>query len=333
MGAKTHQRANILTNSFLRQAEANMALQKAKRGKVGTKRKTKSKTRTKTATQTRKKTRVAVMPTGECSDSFFKYGKNNLAPGIRQALKSAPMNVINTNSGGQIVVPDGEQKANVLVNFLDDTELDALFTAASNAASTGKVVYMGGEMDFMITNHSSATLRFAIYVISQRRDVNESAVEKWSGGIDDTGGSATNYSDFGSRPFHSYEFNLWKKVLTVVPFCLAPGQTHVHHFKYARKRVYNTGTSGQTSLAYLKGWTLEFLVVAHGVAATDSTGASTTLADGQFNYIWAKRHKVKSLADKAPLMTYTNGLPTKGTITTRLYNTDTSAVANVDTTD
>lgn len=279
--------------------------------------------------------RTHTVGAGEVTDSSSSIGGNALPKGLRDTLKICPSNFINDTGGGQIVVADGEQRCATLLTFLNKTELDTLSTAVGNAGSAGKLAYLGGRGDLMITNHGSGTLRFYLYVVITRRDSDGSAPTKFLEGIDDTGGTATSYTDFGARPHMSYEYKIFKKTHAIVAFNLAPGQTHVHHFTSNAKRIYDSGTAAQVvgGIVYLKGWTTELMVISHGVAACDSVGANVTLSDGQFNYIWTKRHHVKSVQDKVALMTFTSTLPAKNTITTRLYNTDTSAPENVNTGD
>lgn len=292
--------------------------------------KKRTKTKSKTKTITKNKPSFSVVSMGECTDSFSKIVSKKLPKSLKASLKAAPLNYTNENGGGQVAIADGEQRTATLFNFLTNGDLDTLATAANQTGNAGIMAYLGGKAQLMITNHGSSTCRFLLYVVRTKRDSNGSANDKYLEGIDDTGGSATSYTDFGARPAMSYEFRLFKKVHKVVAFCLAPGQTHVHHLDYKVKKLWNPGLSTQSDQTYLKGWTVEIMLISHGVAAVDSVGANATTADGQYNYVWSKQHKLKSIAAADAKTTFTVALPTKNTITTRLYNTDTSAVGNVD---
>lgn len=268
---------------------------------------------------------------GELKDSFSTVRKHALPPAALPALKLVPAQYWNKNFGGQITVQDGTQPCDTLGTILDKPDMDLLNGYGQINAVSGRMAYLGGKASLMITNHGSSTLRFVIYVLSQRRDGASSGQVRFSEGVDDTGGSSTNYTDPGARPTMSAEFRLFKKIEAVVPFALASGQTHVHHLNYDMQRVYNSALSTNTTMAYVKGWTLEYMVSAVGVAAVDTNGANVTTSDGQYNWIISQRHKFKTISELPALTTWTSTLPAKATITTRHYNPDTSAPQDVNT--
>lgn len=316
-----------------RQAQRNMAIQ-ARRSPLAVAAKARGRVGTKTRTMTKKKPGYAVVGMGECTDSFFKMRSHRLSGALMKVLKTVPVHTINaTPAGAQVVIPDGAQDMTVIGTFMDNGQFDSLVSTTTSSAHSSIIAYLGGKCTAMITNHGSSTIKIKLYDVLTKRDYANGAVNAILDGVDQAGGSATSYTDIGVVPKNSPEYRCFKKTLKVTLICLAPGQTHNHHINYDVHRLWNANIAANTAEDYIGGWTLEVLAISQGVAACDSTGANVTTSDGQYNYIFTRQSSFKIIDRNISIHTYSSSLPTKGSITTRLYNTDTSAVGNVDTTD
>lgn len=269
---------------------------------------------------------------GECQESFSKIRRKEVPTSLMNAVAGAPQHTILNGDSGQWTVRDGAQEFFQLDPFLGQTELTAL-TTNSGAGTGDRGVYLGGKFQLMVTNHSSGTQVCSLYIMTPRENTNQGPNPSFADGISEAVlGAADSYTSFGTRPGDSAYFRERYNIRKVVMFCLAPGQTHIHKMDYDVDKILDDFSESDEQITqWLAEWTVGFALMAHGIAATSSTGgADTTTADGQLNYVYSRKHRIKhfSLTD-AEAFFDGSGLPAKGTITSRVYNTDTSAPENV----
>lgn len=315
-------------SQFARQYHDNLAIQNAVRGQVGQRTRSGSKTTTKSKTRPE----YGMGATGECSSSSSSVHTHRLSEAVYGSLTQIADNFTNSSSGTQVNVVDGQTLSTVLATLCDTTELVAIQQVTS-AATNSKFAYLGGKCQIMITNHGNTTGFFKLWVLRQRVASTLVATTAYSQGVDQEGGTSTSYTDFGSSPIHSNEFRRFKGVRKLVKFCLAPGQTHTHTFYNDIHAIFDGTLTTYTNNSLHPLWTTEFMLQVHGQAACDSSGANVTTAGVQYNFIVAKRHHSKQIEEFAPVVVYNTTLPTKGSITEDVYNTDTSAKAVADFTD
>lgn len=272
---------------------------------------------------------------GECQESFSSIRRKQVPRSLTPVLAAVAQRTNITSDSGQLTVRDGATEFFQVLEMMSQSEVTAL-AGVLGASENAKGVYIGGNLEVLFTNHSSGTQFCKLYVLIPRIMTNDGPNTSFDDGVANLSADGDGYTNFGMRPGDSPLFRDRYRVSKLIKFCLAPGQSHMHHHKYDVDKLLDDLTEQEEQVTqFLPEWTICFVLQSHGIAATSSTGGTTTTtAGGQFNYCWNKRHRMKFFAlDEPEDLFLTNGLPTKDSITERVYNTDTSAPENVNTGD
>lgn len=293
---------------------------------------------TRTATQARQNRPQLDVLGGECQESFSKVRRKEVPKSLENTLDGAPQHTVLRGDSGQLVIRDGATEFFQLPPLLPQSEVVLLaLNAGAQPLAQPKGVYIGGKAQYMFTNHSSGAQMCKLYIVVPRENTNKGPNPSFADGLSEAAlGAADQYTTFGARPGDSAYFRDRYRILKVISFCLSPGETHMHYHDYNVDKIFDDFTEDDENITeWLAEWTIGFCLSSHGVAATSSTGGdTTTTADGQINYVYSHKHRMKffNLTDKESYLD-SMSLPAKGTITTRVYNQDTSAPENVNTGD
>lgn len=286
--------------------------------------------------QTRSQTRTQGHTiAGECQLSYSALHRHRIPGSLKGALAGAPVKLKIKNDSGQFTVRDGSQEFFEINSIMAVTEIDEILGDDWGASSTtARAACLGGTMEIMLTNHSSGVLRCILYAMVPKKDTITNPSATYVAGFTNMGSTAGVAETFGMRPGDSPPFNDNWHIIQAEQFCLSAGQTHIHKHTYDVEQLLEGGTELPTQV-YQKKWTVNFGFLCHGVAATSSTGGdTTTTADGQLNYVWNKKLRWKFFDfDDGAAIDSAMLVPAAASVTTRMYNPDTGAVADVGTGD
>lgn len=170
-----------------------------------------------------------------------------------------------------------------------------------------------GEINMV--NASSTNSVVTLYDIVCKGDCssagkNSSPGVAWSYGVDQEGGSSTDYKVIGSVPTDSYMFNKFYKIVQKTRVSMAPGQMHRHQvtFRPQRKVQGFWVDAAPYGLANTTCWTL---IVHHGSPAHDSTtNTSVTIDVSSLDIVRKYTYAYKFLEDSNANWQKTNNLAT-----------------------
>lgn len=286
-------------------------------------------------TQTKQQRAHGLTIPGECQLTYSALHRHRLSRTLKTALSGAPTKLKVINDSGQITVRDGAQEFFEINSIMALSELDDIIGTDWGGSNTAaRAACLGGNMELMLTNHSSAVLRCILYVLVPKRDTIVNAPTSVINGFTMMGSDQATAETFGIRPGDSTVYNAAWHAIEAIQFCLSAGQTHIHKHNYDVEQLLDGGAELPTQ-TYQTRWTVNFCLLVHGVAATSSTGGdTTTTSDGQLNYVWSKklRWKFFEFSDGTEL-DVARAIPAAATITSRMYNPDTGAAENVGTGD
>jgi len=294
------------------------------------------KTAVRTATQTQESRPMVAQASGACQESFSSIRRKEIPRSLTATLSNVPQRTYVTGDSGQLTIRDGAQEFLPIFDYLRNSDLIAL-PQVLGAAAGNRGAFIGGKAQIMLTNHSSAVMICMLYVTTPKVLTSKLPHTSFLDGAALSGDSDA-YTNFGMRPGDSPYFRDLHRVRKVIKFCLGPGETHIHYHDYNVDKLLDDQDETYDSATdeYDPEWTVNFSLLVHGNAATSSTGgADTTTAGGQLNIVYMSRYRMKffELAANVEDIVTNAGLPTKGSITERVYGLDSDAPANVNTGD
>ena len=104
---------------------------------------------------------------------------------------------------------------------------------------------------------------------------------------------------------------------------MAPGQTHVHPFKFKPNKVL-AGEEYNNSSANIKGFTVYTMMVISGVPCDNNAGTAST-SSGQIDYVTRKSYRFKTIATASNVLNVANNLTTLTAVNQNVMNVDTDA--------
>lgn len=289
-----------------------------------------------TATNAARKRPTLDILGGDCQESFCTIRRKEVPKALQSTLKAIPQRMLNHSDSGQVAIRDGATEFFEITPFLTQGDVRQLPTDLGGVDSNNRMVYIGGGMELLLTNHSGGTQFCKLYILIPRIANNKGPTNAFSEGTATLTSIADSHTHFGMRPGDSPYFRDLFRVYKVITFCLSPGQSHKHFFKYDVDKILDDITESYEFIAgWLPEWTVSFVLQCHGIAATSATGGdTTTTAGGQINYIWVKRHRAKFFSlDEGEDIFLSTLLPTKGSVTERVYQPETNAPEAVNTGD
>lgn len=268
-------------------------------------------------------------PMGECTLSHSGFFRNSIPKGLEDTLAASQLRSYTANAdNAQVVVSDGSTARTLTAQYLVRTELQGLWNTLGLTAPFGRMIVLGGEVCLMYTNHCSAPLIFKLYTIGSKEDTSYSAVDLYTAGA--TANSTATPTMWGCKLLDQSMVREQKYVIDEVEWCLAPGQTHIHRFKFGVRDIVDYDRTNDVNTNFFRGWTIEFVTECHGVAATTSTGADSSSGDGQYNCVHYRKTYIKALMETDNPATVTGtAIATIGSLTTRVYPTDGGAAADI----
>lgn len=154
---------------------------------------------------------------------------------------------------------------------------------AISSAVTDRVFFEKIAGEVQLVNASATNSSLIIYDIIARRDINtanknNSPAGAWAYGIDNEGGSSSDYTVIGSTPLESEMFRNFYRIVQRTPISLAPGELHRHITSFTPNKLLSSTVSDCCTygIGDLSCWTL---IVHHGMPAHDSTTTTSVTID------------------------------------------------------
>ena len=308
----------------------------AKRARTGAKRSARGRTRARgRAPPVRTRTKVSLHQRGkQCgqagSFSSFFYGRRLVPKRLYNAYKAIAPQIYQTNISGYCPVTSGKQNTcNVASAFCGNNVfvtqgIQADLLSINNAVNTmnggnvtRKYLLESVSGEIMLQNQTNMNTRVILYDIIARRTIDSQTAlntgpwmpsTAWSvGEYNETVGSAANNTVIGSTPFQSSQFTTYFKVLKATHQLMAPGQTHVHRFKFTPNRVL-LGEEEQINNGNIKGLTIYTMMVISGVPCDNNATTDVSTSDGKIDFVTRKSYRFKTILDDCVRLTAANNL-------------------------
>lgn len=223
-------------------------------------------------------------------------------------LRTLQRQVRVVNSAASFESTIGTQNA-VWLNYADPTTLYGMIPSVND-----KMILHTIRAEASLVNSSSTNSTLVLYDIVCRKDCNSANTGSpngaWQVGIDDAGGSSTDYKIIGSIPTESVLFNDYYKIVQRTRISLSPGQMHRHEVTYNPNKVL----SGEylSNVTYgLAGITCGVMVVQYGMPAHDSTTATSVTVDvGALDFLNKVSYDWRELENSVTSWSKTNNLAT-----------------------
>jgi len=194
------------------------------------------------------------------------------------------------------------------VTHFDSTDIIQAYLQCTGATPNegGKVYLQNCVTKIQVVNQTNLPTTVWFYDMMLRRDSNDALTptDDWKEGIDQAGGSATDYLLPYTTPYRSHRFCTKWVIKKVNRKMLAPGEEHVHNVKVnvyrsiAQERIYTAGSSVATGLASIGGLTHYTMIVSLGGLINDSV-TTTNVGYGRqaLDIAYTKTYKVSALFD------------------------------------
>lgn len=212
--------------------------------------------------------------------------------------------------------------------YSDRTTLDAI----SNLGGTGvqdRFFFEGFEGEWFLTNSTTGTIQMTVYDVIAKDNLSIAIAGStkvstpqlcWQFGVDEAGGSATDYNTVGSRPQESDYFRRFWKVVKTHKIELGGGATHRHVVKHQANRVVSA-TETQAYAYGLKDCFCGSLFVFHGQPAHDSTtGTSVTTLQTAVDFVFKVSYRYRFMEQSSDKWTRSNNLATSFAVGPELIN-------------
>lgn len=258
----------------------------------------------------------------------FEEGGNSVTKCNYGRLKCyIPFSVLRTLSP-QTEVSNGAANFQTSIGLQDAVEFDwaqpATLLAFMTPTINSKMILhtIRGELDMV--NASSTNSSLVIYDIIAKKDCSTAAVSSvlnaWKNGVDNAGGSATDYKIIGSIPNEVILFNEFFKVVQRTRITLGPGQLHRHEFSYSPNKVLSGEYLNSVTYA-LAGVTVSTFVVHYGMPAHDSTTTTSVTVDvSSLDVVGKVSYDFRQLADNTQSWGKTNTLATSFAVGEQFVN-------------
>lgn len=187
-----------------------------------------------------------------------------------------------------------------------------------------------GEVNMVNASSSNSTV--IIYDVINTKDCasasNQTPGNAWLKGVDNEGGSATDYQVIGSEPTESILFNQFFKVSQRTRISLAPGEMHRHEVVYAPNKAIQGEYASYTTYG-LKGLTFWTLIVHYGMPAHDSTTKTAVTIDiSSLDIVVKTSYDYRQLNKSSPNWAKSNTLGTSFAVGEEFVNEAVGQVQN-----
>lgn len=206
------------------------------------------------------------------------------------------------------------------ISHLDNADITQAFLQCTGATPNegGRVYIQNVISKIQCVNQTNVPTTVWFYDMMLRRDSNDTLTptDDWKEGIDQAGGSATDYLLPYTTPYRSHRFCTKWVIKKVTRRMLAPGEEHVHNVKInvyrdiAQERIITAGSSIATGLVALGGLTHYTMIVTLGGLINDSiTLTNVGYARQALDIAYTKTYKVSALYDDKFKYQRANTLP------------------------
>lgn len=222
------------------------------------------------------------------------------------------------NTAGSFESATGTQAA-VWLSFADPTSLYGMLPSVND-----KMILHSIKAEIAMVNSSSTNSTLMVYDIVCRKDCNSANTGSpngaWQVGIDDAGGSSTDYKIIGSVPTESVLFNEYYKIVQRTRVSLSPGQMHRHEVSYNPNKVLSGEYLNNVTYG-IAGITIGTMVVQYGMPAHDSTTSTSVTVDvGALDYITKVSYDWRELENSVTSWTKGNNLATSFAVGEQFVN-------------
>lgn len=248
----------------------------------------------------------------------FEEGGNSITRCHYGKLKSYIPDTVLKTIAPQTEVSNGAAAYTTSIGLQDAVEFDwappQTLLGYMTPTINSKMILHSIKGELEMVNASSTNSSLVIYDLIARRDASlagvSSALNCWKNGVDNAGGSATDYKIVGSVPTEVILFNTFWKVKQRTRVTLGPGQMHRHEFTYNPNKVISGELLNATQYA-LAGITLATFIVHHGMPAHDSTTTTNVTIDvSSLDVVGKVSIDFRQLADNTQSWNKTNNLAT-----------------------
>lgn len=227
----------------------------------------------------------------------------------------------------QIHPTNGDQKYTTSIGLQDAVSIP--WNTASTlygylSGVTDKMIYHSFNGELMMVNSSSTNSCLTFYDIICKKDCPTSAVSDplnaWLNGVDQAGGTATDYKVIGSIPSESLLFNEYYKIVQTTPISLAPGEFHRHVVKFEPNKIVSAMYLNNVQYG-IGGLSCHTLIVHHGMPAHDSTTTTSVTIDvSDLDVVTKNSHNWRLLESATTVWSKTNNLPTSFAVGEQFVN-------------
>lgn len=194
------------------------------------------------------------------------------------------------------------------ISHLDNADVKAAYEQCTGVTPNegGKVYIQDCKTKIQIVNQANVPNTVWFYDIMLRRDSNDplTPTDDFKEGVDQAGGSATDYLLPYITPFRSHRFCTKWVIKKVHKKLLAPGEEHIHNVNIsvyrsvAQERLYTAGASIATGLVGLGGLTHFTMIVSLGGLINDNVTLTNVGYSRQaVDVAYTKSYRVCALYD------------------------------------
>lgn len=268
-----------------------------------------------TTTMFPRKGQVTVDATGS-SESKCHFGTFPKFPKYFREVNAPQIYAVN-NAGAHLTAVVGKQNI-YQIPYLTYTDLNAITSTTPNGVySTSRVLIERIEGEHLIANAASSACIMFLYDVIARRD---SAIASFDPsttvltGIDDEGGTNTDYNTVGATPQGSDMFNQFYKIVQTTRIVLAPGGIHRHNFTFDPNRPLHGAVVKElvaNANCAVKDLSIFTMVRFYGQPAHDSTtDTSVSTANCALDVITSYQIRYRWLQNSATSWSRSNNLGT-----------------------
>lgn len=242
------------------------------------------------------KKKSTVIPAGDSHENAnltYKIGR-------KHKFRKPPNSILTTynNSGGRLTQGVGYQLVQVPFAFLDQTDLNLMFSKITNedtsggrVANTKKMIMYTQQAHLMLTNSTTAGNIITIYHLICRKDNSIAPDVAFTNGMTDENGATCAFF-LGAHPKTSQKFRELWAIKKVTRRFLGPGASMDCSLK-AKCNITIGQQRVTTTSQYYAGITSCFLIVCRGVPINDAAVPSNVYTSGVvLDAVWTKTFRM-----------------------------------------
>lgn len=273
---------------------------------------------------------VKVRPFGYAGSKSSISVINKLSPKLRTTFRAIAQDIWTLNSSGRCDVTPGVQNLFSASAMFSHYDLSTLITVAS-ANKTQKFLWEQCFGRMVMTNQGISSVFCDIYFIINRRDTATATVqgpyEAWTNGIQDEGGSSTDWSIMGNIPSNSLLFQRMFKIKKITRVLLSPGEVHEQSIMYKPNKFMPYEDIDNASYG-VRNLTAYVMTIVRPAPYNDSTTKTqVTTGNGHVDWVFEKSYKYRYVSDNITTFNKTNNLVSAYTVQQDTMNLVPAAIA------